>query len=462
VSNKTELSDLIEGGENLRLEFKGTVPKEHLKWIKTAVAFANGSGGKILIGVDDDRNIIGVPSDSAFSIADGIVCSVSDRCEPQISISTSVQDIDGRTIIIADIYPGNNRPYYVRDLGIENGTFIRIGATTRLADPYSLDELRIQGQRRTFDTLQNSEIGVSEENTKSVCDNLSALNGRPIDRNMIYNSGAILRVNGEDIATNAYALLCDKSPFLFTEFRCAMFAGSNETEFIDRADYRCPITSQIKNAYQFVQRNIRFGGKVEGLVRNDDYELPMNAIREIIVNAVQHRSYVNPNNPIYLAIYNDRIEVTSPGGLPASLDMEMMRQGRAFHRNPVISKLLRTAGVSEGWGNGIKTIISECKRYGLPAPIFENSGIDFRVTVYRRTSGTIDIEASLTHRTDSRHEILRMIQLNPGFTTKDLSECTNIPIRTVERMISSLKSEGILIRSGSARKGQWILRQQMS
>lgn len=476
------LMDSISGGESRELEFKSELPSESTKWLKTIVAFANCSGGTLIIGVDDDRNIVGIPEDKAFILCDSIVSTVMSSCTPQISISPSVKRIDEKALVIVDVFPGNGRPYHISNLGIENGTFVRIGGTTRQADGFILKELHLQGSSRTFDTQINMDVQVTDERTKKICESLSELDRNAVTEKTLINSGIIAELDGRKLATNAYALLCDESPFRYTEIRCGSYKGTGGTEFIDRANYSCPIQDQIKNAYAFVKRNIRLGGRINGLYREDRYEIPLDAIRELIVNAIQHRSYIDPTRASYVAIYDDRIEITSPGGLPYSLNVDMMRQGRSAHRNPAISRVFRAAGYCEGWANGISFVFDECENYGLPQPLIENSGMDLRVTIYRPGfyKGTIYLDSggivggnggivvnpetakygdsdALGEKNSDRMHILSALLDNPGMTVNDLVSSLGMPKRRVERYISDMKREGILMRTGSTRSGQWVV-----
>ncbi|MBR7152467.1 MAG: putative DNA binding domain-containing protein [Candidatus Methanomethylophilaceae archaeon] len=464
--------DVISAGEGMNLEFKGALPNESTKWLKTIVAFANGNGGTLVVGVDDNRTIMGVPEDQVFRISDFIVGKVYDECSPQIMVSTSVQHIGGKHLVVVDVSRGVMTPYHIKSLGVDNGTFVRFGATTRLADQGTIRELALQGSRMSFDTVENRDVTVTEESTKAICAGLSAINGAIITDNTLFNSG-LLRIVGNTVyATNAYALLMENSPFNFTEVRCAVFSSDNELDFIDRADYSCPLYSQVENAVGFVRRNLRLGGTVKGLCREDVLEIPPEVVREVVVNAVQHRSYADPAKPIYVALYADRLEVTSPGGLPAPMNPELMRQGRTAHRNPAISKIFRAAGISEGWGNGVKTIFDGCREAGLPEPRIENSGIDVRVVIYRgfgpvetasesknpvREERRVDEARPMSYE-DYKDVVLLEIENDPGVTVRELSEITGISARTLDRVISSLKDDGVLLRTGNRRTGQWVVR----
>ena len=378
-----ELARRIRRGEGLDLGFKQSLPPQSTTYLKTVVAFANGPGGTIILGVNNEREIVGVPFDDAYSICDKVTDAISNGCVPQISMSATVQKMVDKYIVVIDIFPGNNTPYFLKKCGDVKGTFVRISATSRVADPYALQELRNRGTNRTFDSMVNHDVKITDEGIREICEGLSALRGKKITKDTLINTNIIREQQGELLATNAYALMLNKSPFKFIEVRCGCFKN-NGPKFVDQADFECPIYNQVDDAYKFVLRNIKLRGTVRGLIRFDEYELPPEAIRELIVNAIQHRSYVYDNRQIFVAVYEDRLEITSPGSIYSPLNTEMITHSRSVHRNPTIAKIFRAAGLTEGWGSGIKFIFEQCREYGLLEPVIEDNGMDVRVILFRK------------------------------------------------------------------------------
>lgn len=134
--------DEIKKGESKNIEFKVQLPDDSKKYMKSIVAFANTSGGKLVIGVDDImKDIVGVEPGSVFQVMDKIANAVSDMCAPKIISDITFQTIEGKCIVQVEIYPGQNRPYYIRSLGKENGTYIWVAGTSRSADEAVLKDL---------------------------------------------------------------------------------------------------------------------------------------------------------------------------------------------------------------------------------------------------------------------------------------------------------------------------------
>lgn len=163
----------IKHGESKNMEFKIQLPDDSRRYMKTVVAFANTSGGKIILGVDDvTKDIVGVDRNSVFQIMDQIANAVSDMCVPQIVPDITFQTIEGKCIVQIEIYPGQNRPYYLRSQGKENGTYIRVAGTSRPADEAVLKDLEYQGAGKSFDELVNVETDYEEENALQLCSDI--------------------------------------------------------------------------------------------------------------------------------------------------------------------------------------------------------------------------------------------------------------------------------------------------
>ena len=148
------LREEILAGETAELEFKEARPKDALKYVKTAVAFANGRGGRLIFGVENEtRKVVGVAPDTVCREVDAIVDTISNDCEPAISLTTKIANVENRPLIVVEVAPGRHTPYYVRKLGMKDGTYVRVGATTRLAEPAVLKTLLIEGENKSFDLL---------------------------------------------------------------------------------------------------------------------------------------------------------------------------------------------------------------------------------------------------------------------------------------------------------------------
>lgn len=314
------VKDKLFSGESKNIEYKVTIPDKSEKYMKTVVAFANTQGGKLVIGIDDKTHqVVGVDKESLFPIMDSLANAISDSCEPQIIPDIEPQTIDEKTVIVVDVEAGKNRPYYIKAKGKEKGTYIRVAGTSRLAYPEKIRELEMEGARISWDELTCVGYDVTEAATQNLCKDIEAfrkkagLSEQAVRKEQLFNWKILKNKDGNVLASNAYVLLTSDY-FPFSKTQCAVFKGTDRTVFLDKREYTGPIYKQIESAVEFVLRNIRLGATIDGLVRRENYELPVEAIREMIINAHCHRN-LSDESCIQVAIYDDRLEVTSPGGL---------------------------------------------------------------------------------------------------------------------------------------------------
>ncbi len=195
------------------------------------------------------------------------------------------------------------------------------------------------------------------------------------------DTGTYIRVAGTSRPANAFVLMTSDY-FPFSKTQCAVFKGTERTVFLDKREFSGPIYEQIADATDFVLRNIRLGSVIDGLVRRESYELPVEAIREMIVNAHCHRNLAD-DSCVQVAIYDDRLEVSSPGGLYNGLTYEELMNGHSKIRNRAVANVLNKMGFVESWGTGVKRIFGAAESYGLPVPRFEVYDDMFRVNLFR-------------------------------------------------------------------------------
>ena len=481
------LKNKLFSGESINIEYKVEMPKKSEKYMKTVVAFANGRGGRIVFGVDDKTlNIVGMNPDTIFQTMDSITNAISDSCEPKIYPDVTLQSIDDKTIIVVEIHPGPMRPYYIKNKGLVDGTYVRVAGTSRHAEGYMLKELILEGQNRYFDNEPCEYLEINEDDIKDLCDKMKKIaientwNDeekaaiRDVTKNILITWGILKEDNGKIIPANAYALLTGKMQIQPT-IQCAVFKGKTRAYFVDRREFSGPIQDQVQLAFQYVLEKINMGMQIKGIYRQDVYELPINSVRELIANAVAHRNYLEPGN-IQVAIFDDRLEVTSPGMLLNTVSIKKMIEGYSRLRNPAIANAFAYMKIIEKWGTGIPRILRECKEYGLKKPELIDFDGDFRVNMYRReeksktTQTTTQITTQTTTQTTTQittqttikltkndHEILQVIQNNPALSQKEIAMELGWTVDRVKYYLNKMKKQEAIRRIGSSHKGYWEL-----
>ena len=210
---------------------------------------------------------------------------------------------------------------------------------------------------------------------------------------------------------------------------------------------------------------------IKGMYRQDVYELPTDSIRELIANAVAHRSYLEPGN-IQVALFDDRLEITFPGMLLNNVTIAKMMEGYSKPRNPAIARAFAYMKIIEKWETGIPRLFEACEEYGLPKPELIDFDDDFRVNMYRkrgtnaetnRETGT-NIETNtktntemLDADTESVERILSLMREKPAITVKTIAQQLELSVGGVRYHINKLKKDGIVEHIGSSKKGTWVI-----
>ena len=487
----------IQNGESSVLEFKRELPQNKDNLLKTVVAFSNGGGGSILIGIDDrTHEIVGVDDMDAFRIMDAVANSISDGIEPLVSPDISLQTVEGKTVIRVRIFSGSHTPYFLKSVGKDAGTFVRIAATSRPADVMALKELELLGLRHSYDALEsrsfmNDAQSFNAETTQKLCSDIMRFmqqkNGRaiPVNEQTLKTLGVLKEKEGVFTPTHAYAILMkpDRYEYLWAGIRCACFKGTDKAVFLDRLDCEGTLYEQIEQALKFVLRNLRTGMEIDGAIGKDVYEFPPQALREAIVNAAAHRNYMLDES-IRIAVYDDRVEITSPGLLPPGISLQGALSGESRLRNPVIAKVLHLMGFMEEWGSGLRRIAQECETAGIAVPILSENEIAC-VTTFKRNvvkngdnvsqnvlqgqenvvrngdnvsqnvlQGQVDVPQDNMQIDKSIDAIiLKLISENNKVSRNEMASVVGVSSKTIARHLKNLSSKVKYIGSGYS--GHW-------
>ena len=479
------LIEEILKGESEKIKFKENAKTN--TYIKTVVAFANGNGGKIVFGVKDNKEIVGVENE--FEVMDGIINAISDNCYPMIVPDISLHTLENKTVILVEIEGGKKKPYYLKSKGMQKGTYIRSGATTRIIEEdYVLKELVLEGENKYFDQQVCHGESVSDEEIEKFCEWLEKLARknsqndteiRKITRNTLLSWKVLEEKNGRIFPTNAYILLSGKENWeVSRKIQCGVFKGETRSIFVDKKEFEGSIIMQLEKAYQYVLEKINLGSDIVGIYRVDKYEIPPKSIREVIANAVIHRSYLEPND-IQVALYDNRLEITSPGMLLSGVNVKRMKEGYSKLRNRAIASVFAYVNIIEKWGSGIPRIMNEIREYGLQEPEFIPFENDFRVNIYRKSYNTTQSTQGSTQNrinttqdisekekldiknlTETDKTIINTIINNPEMSQKQIADNLNWTINKVKYYMKKFKQKNILRYEGTSQNGKWEIQEE--
>lgn len=375
----------IQQPEGRRLEFKEVLPT-NAELAKTIVSFANDAGGEIFIGVKNNpRAITGLHYIQLDIVENQLSNLINDQCTPTILPEISFIEENEKYIIRVYIHKGSKAPYFITSKGKEKGTFIRVGSSNRLASPEIIRELERQGQNISFDSELFFNKNFKTLNLNNFKSFFKEKANEDITVEVLKKLELIQQEQGQLLPTNALVLLSDDKIrtqiFPNAKVECARFKGIIPGTFIDQKTIKISIALQAEQAYQFVLRHISQGTEdYKGVYRTDRWEYPIIAIREVIRNAIIHRDYSLTGKDIKIAIFDDKLEITSPGKLLPTVDFNEMDAGQSDVRNIVLAPVFKRLGIIEQWGNGLQLIADDLKEYPEIKLTWKEPGVAFRVS----------------------------------------------------------------------------------
>jgi len=455
------IADMIRQGESKTLEFKAEFPQKN-QIAKTVCAFANRAGGYIIIGINDNGDVIGVEKDLIADYIDRIANIIHDSVFPMVLPEIYTYKISNKMVIIIRVFIGNTPPYYLKSDGRLKGTYLRVGKSNKLADRDMIRELERVSLKLTYDTDFYKPFNNEELN--QLTDILEKPFERIIPKSELQKFGLISDNGSELYFTNAASIILGKGEHC--KINCARFLGDSVVDFFDKKEFSGDIFSQIEGVIGFFKNHLNIAGIItgSGLKRNDSLEIPEEVLREAIINAVIHRDYSILGASIKVAIFNSSIEITSPGGLIRTITVEEIYQGLSEVRNSALAKVFAEAGLIELWGSGIPRIREMCAKIGLQEPELCEAGLFVRLTIYRRGDKVYVQEVGEKYNSDiskttlvnrEMEQIQSILKEDGTLTVKEISDRLGISVAAVQRRLESLQKMKRIKRVGSKKTGWW-------
>lgn len=363
--------------EGKTLEFKRDLSSP-TKPLRTVVAFANSAGGRLVIGVDDDGTVVGVAD--ALAEEERITNLIADRISPQLVPAVDLVTVGEVTILVVDVPLSTRRPHYMRDQGPEQGVYVRLGSSTRQADVALVAELERNARGVAFEDLPETRATLADLDLEA----LSALRKRETSADDLLALGLAARQGAEIVPTYAgiLAACADPTRFLPSAWvQCGRLRGASGTDIFDQTEIYGAMPNAVDQVMKFLLKHAYKSAVFGEVRRRDVYSIPVEAIREVVVNALVHANYSERGTPIRVAFYDDRIQIDSPGLLLPGMTIESMRRASRL-RNPSLARIFREAGIMEQWGTGVQRVYDQIAEAGLPEPHVEEVMDRLRFTIF--------------------------------------------------------------------------------
>ena len=435
------------------IEWKETWSDEYLKWI---CGFANAQGGKLYIGVDDSEKVVGVANAKRLleDIPNKIVTTLG--IVPEVNL-LSENGLDYLEIVVSpsNIPIAYHGAYYVRSgstkqelkgaalqqflfrkMGLSWDDVVQERATLDVISPEAIDYF----QRSAIRNNRMTE-GAYTTDIKAVLENL----------NLLDEAGHI---------KNAAILAFGKNPakfFTLCDFRIGRF-GKDEADLMFQDVVSGDIIRMADRVVEVLKSKYLISPiHYEGLQRIEPLEIPEDALREAIFNAIIHKDYTGVH--IQMRVYNDRIELWNQGRLPAELTPEkLLERHSSYPRNKNLAEVFYRAGFIESWGRGIRKIVDGMTKAGLPRPKIEDADGGVRITIYRNTRVPENVPKNVPENvpkelTGIKKRIYELIKANPSVSRTQIAVECGMSVKTIGRYLAEM--EKFVRHVGPARGGHW-------
>ena len=444
--------------------------KKPKSWLKSVSAFANGVGGVLIFGIADNDSVVGI--DDVKKAMEVISEQIKVKMDPTPEVLLKAHLVDGKEIVTLEVYRGEETPYYY--VGEGNYTaYVRIGNESVMATATDLKRLVLRGKNRTYDSL------VTDYNFDDYSfSKLKAAYYKKTKKSMEmkdFESFGIVDKNG--ILTNAGALLADESPIYCSRLFCTRWNGidkaSGVIEALDDEEYTGSLILLLEEGMNFARRNSKKMWKNESDRRVEYPEYPERSIFEGLVNGLVHRDYLDMGSEVHIDIFDDRLEIYSPGGmydgtLIQDRDIDNVPSKR---RNPVVADIFSRLDYMERRGSGFKKIMQayevEPNYTEDKKPVFYSNATEFRV-ILKNLNFTDEVlneknevldevlnEVLDSGRTEMEIKVIKAILSSPRIKQKELAEQVGISVSTIQRTIKKLVKEGKIVRVNGKRDGYW-------
>lgn len=439
------IQDLLAQNEGRTLEFKEN-SKSLAGIIKTVIAFANTAGGTIVVGIEDKtKKVVGVTD--ALSEEERLASAISDSLHPFMIPNIEIQSYRKKELLIINV-PHLPGPFYLKKDGPEQGVYVRVGSTNRLADEATLDSLRLYTKKISFDEIPFAQgkpdlidwqaakqafKKKSKSLTELKAENLGILVKQGVKMCPSYGGILLFGTNRLNFFSNAV-------------IRCVRFLGDTKAApVLDSLDVESYLLDAVDEILHFVAKTTFTRSEIGRIYREDIPQFPPVAVREAVINALLHADYSRFGESVMISIFDNRIEIKNPGGIPAGMTLERAIEGASSVRNRVIAKVFRELKLIEQWGSGLQKIIQACTERGLMPPKFEDYYYEFKVTLYSNPldKPTLDV---------SQDKLIVTLKKQKKMSTKDAAQILGIDPRNARTRLKQLVSKGFIKKVGTCEK----------
>ena len=437
------IENLLAQNEGKTLEFKRDLssPKPALR---TIIAFANATGGTLLLGVEDKtRTVCGIKN--PLNVEERLANLIADCIAPRVLPSIEIIPWRKTYLIAVEVYPSAGKPHYLKENGVTNGTYVRVGSTNRRADATLIAELRRSAIHASYDEEPIPSIDSEAIDFRAASESFASI--KRLKRSDLSTLKIVTEYQGKNVPTNGGMVLFGRDRheyFPDAWIHCGKFSGVDKRKILDNLEVHSYLPTAVEEAIGFVQKHATKGIRINAVKHEAQWSIPLGAVREAIINAVVHADYSQRGSPIRVSLFDNRIEIENPGLLVSGLTISDIKLGISKLRNRVVGRVFKELGLIEQWGSGVQRMMASCEEMGLELPMFEELATHFRVTL-----STIPVKGMKLDHTDM--SIRELLAQRGPLSTRDIATHVGLTTRAVRDRLASLKKRGIVVVLGQGR-----------
>ena len=438
--------DAIASGEGARLEFKSSFQKEV---VETLVAFANTRGGLVLIGVSDKKQMVGLTLQP--ETVQGWVNQCKQNTSPSVIPDIDLIEVHGKTLAVVSI-----GEYPVKPVSCKGRYFKRVGNANHQMSATEISNAHIQLINSSWDYHPDPEHGIetiAASKVQSFADAIAVQ--APFEA--VLEKFELVR---QGRPTFACYLLFAKNNLMLTTIEAGRFA--TPTVIKDSITSKDTLIEQVDRIMGFVVKHTNKAYIITGNPKREErWDYPMDALREIVINMIVHRDYRSANDST-IKVFDDRIEFFNPGALLDDLTVEKIKTGnyKSHLRNKQIAAIFKELDLIEKYGSGVRRVIEASVVYGLPEPLFETTQDGIAVTVFKpkdqKTHEKTDGGASKgvsEGASEGVKGLYALIADQPSLRGPALAKLLGTSPKNVERWLKQLKDQGKIEFRGASKTG---------
>ena len=450
--NENNIKSLIASGEGYNVEFKVSIPSKIKDVTEEICAFANAAGGTLLLGVDDNNIVQGVVFNNAKRSA---LQNSINEISPALHCEIYTVTVDSKDVVVIEVPSGENKPYV-----LSGAIYVRQGPNSqKLTTVEEMRDFFQQADKIYFDEAPCKAIDINQDVPDNNINQFRALAGlgATVSNEQVFNN--LKLITKEGFLKNGATLFFAENPEQFFEkavIRCIAFDGIDKRFIEDDKVMTGSLYNQYLQAMSWLKKKLDVRYDIEGAgsqPRKEIWEIPETVFKEAIINALAHRDYYDKGARITIEVFNDRVEISNPGGLISGIPKNEFGK-RSLSRNPLIFGLFERIRMVEQVGSGIGRMRDLMIEADLTEPEFNTEGM-FTVTVRRPFDFNKWVDKWVDNLTNNRVNIIKAIHENSKVSKRELEDKVGLSATAIDNNLDALKDLGLIERVGSAKGGHW-------